>query len=162
MDIRADRFGVTRYRLVVYPPGISESERRRVRVARGWPLWGALVWVVCELWLTHVTGPWTALAISTVTYLGVGLTAVLAAGPLRGQVRTMGAAVMVGQYEPEAAAARDKLIGSAQWLIEADDALAKGRATAADHELVWWGVYNAMTPPHRVRPHIHWSERGAS
>jgi hypothetical protein len=29
IDIRPDRFGVTRYRLVVYPPGISESERRR-------------------------------------------------------------------------------------------------------------------------------------
>ena len=35
IDIKPDRFGVTRYRLVVYPPGISESERRRVRVARG-------------------------------------------------------------------------------------------------------------------------------
>ena len=60
IDIRPDRFGVTRYRLVVYPPGISESERRRVRAARGWPLWGALVWVVGEIWLSHVTGPWTA------------------------------------------------------------------------------------------------------
>jgi len=35
IDIRPDRFGVTRYRLVVYPPGITESERRLVRVARG-------------------------------------------------------------------------------------------------------------------------------
>ncbi len=42
IDIRPDRFGVTRYRLVVYPPGISESERRWVRVARGWPLMGAV------------------------------------------------------------------------------------------------------------------------
>src|SRR6476659_11094860 len=73
IDIRPDRFGVTRYRLVVFPPGISESERRRVRVARGWVLWGALVWVFCEISLSHTTGPWTALAISAAIYLGLGL-----------------------------------------------------------------------------------------
>src|SRR6476659_5562080 len=73
IEIRPDRFGVTRYRLVVFPPGISESERRRVRVARGWVLWGALVWVFCEISLSHTTGPWTALAISAAIYLGLGL-----------------------------------------------------------------------------------------
>ena len=39
--VQPDRFGVTRYRLVVFPPGISEPERRWVRLARGWPMWGA-------------------------------------------------------------------------------------------------------------------------
>jgi hypothetical protein len=47
-DIQPDRFGVIRYRLVVFPPGISESERRRVRVARGWPAWGLVAWIICE------------------------------------------------------------------------------------------------------------------
>src|SRR6185503_14491494 len=61
IDIRPDRFGVTRYRLVVFPPGITDAERRRVRVARGWLLWGALVWVFCEILLNQMTGPWTAL-----------------------------------------------------------------------------------------------------
>jgi len=73
LDIRPDRFGVTRYRLVVYPPGISQSERRRVRVARGWPLWGALVWVMCEIFMNTMTTPWIALALSTATCLGSGL-----------------------------------------------------------------------------------------
>src|SRR3954470_24247307 len=72
MEVRPDRFGVTRYRLVVFPPGISEAERRRVRVARGWPLWGALVWVFCEVSLSHLTGPLTALVTSTAVYLGLG------------------------------------------------------------------------------------------
>ncbi len=48
--------------LVVFPPGISAPERRWVRLARGWPMWGALVWVVREIWLSQVTGPWTASA----------------------------------------------------------------------------------------------------
>src|ERR1700755_1686689 len=75
IDIRPDRFGVTRYRLVVFPPGISDSERRRVRGARGGRLWGALVWVFCEIWLSHVTSPWPALAASTAIYLALGLVA---------------------------------------------------------------------------------------
>src|SRR5258707_12438425 len=65
IDIRPDRFGVTRYRLVVYPPGISESERRRVRVARGWPLWGALVWCICEIFMNSMTTPCIARASSS-------------------------------------------------------------------------------------------------
>ena len=60
IDVHPDRYGMTRYRLVVFPPGISEPERRRVRLARGWPMWGALIWVACEVWFTEVTGPWTA------------------------------------------------------------------------------------------------------
>ena len=67
IEVRPDRFGVTRYRLVVFPPGISEPERRRVRVARGWPMWGALVWVFCEISLSDLTGPVTALVTSTAT-----------------------------------------------------------------------------------------------
>src|ERR1044072_8596165 len=86
IDIRPDRFGVTRYRLVVFPPGISDSERRRVRGARGWPLWGALVWVFCEIWPTHVTSPWPALAASTAIYLALGVVATTMAGDTRRQV----------------------------------------------------------------------------
>src|SRR6478609_3465446 len=80
IDIRPDRFGVTRYRLVVFPPGITDAERRRVRVARGWLLWGALVWVFCEILLNQMTGPWTALVASTGIYLGLGLVATSMAG----------------------------------------------------------------------------------
>src|SRR5690242_13702116 len=65
LEIHPDRFGLTRYRLVVFPPGINAAERRSVRVARGWPLWGAVVWVLCEVCLTQTTGPWTAVLMST-------------------------------------------------------------------------------------------------
>src|SRR5689334_13900125 len=96
IDVRPDRFGVTRYHLVVFPPGISDSERRRVRVARGWPLWGALVWVCCEIWFSQLTGPWAALAASTTIYLGLGLVATTMAGETRKQVRTIGTMVVAG------------------------------------------------------------------
>jgi hypothetical protein len=151
IDVIPDRFGMTRYRLVVYPPGISESERRRVRVARGWPLWGALVWVVGEIWLSHVTGPGTALTISTAAYLGAGLVAVAMAGAARTRVRTMAAMVMAGYHDPASAAARDKLEALAGVLIEADERLVRGQLTPAEHELTWWRVYDQMEPGRTIR-----------
>ena len=63
--IQIDRFGVTRYRLVVYPPGISDVQRRRLRLWRGAPIWGAALWVLSEIFLQQLIGSWTALAFST-------------------------------------------------------------------------------------------------
>jgi hypothetical protein len=146
LDVRPDRFGMTRYRLVVYPPGISESERRRVRAARGWPLWGFLVWVVCEIFLSNVTGPTTALTISAAAWLGSGLVAFAVAGAPRVRVRAMAAMVMAGYHDPVSAAARDRLEELAATLMRADDRLAGGRISATQHEMVWWQVYDKMSP----------------
>jgi hypothetical protein len=146
LDIRPDRFGMTRYRLVVYPPGISESERRRVRVARGWPLWGVLVWVMCETFLSNVTGPLTALTVSTAAWLGSGLAAFAMAGAPRGRVRAMAAMVMAGYHDPVSAAARDRLEELAATLMRADDRLAGGQISATQHEMAWWQVYDQMSP----------------
>jgi hypothetical protein len=148
IDVRPDRFGVTRYRLVVYPPGISESERRRLRVARGWPLWGALVWVVCEISLSDVTGAWSALAISTAAYVGSGVVAVTMAGTARTRVRTMAAMVMAGYHDPASAATRERLENLAAALITADERLERGQISPANHEMVWWRVYEQMESGH--------------
>lgn len=159
IDIRPDRFGVTHYRLVVYPPGISESERRWVRVARGWPLLGAVVWIISEIVFSPVTGPWTALAVSTGAYVGPGLVAVALAGVPRTRVRTMAVTVMAGNRDPILGAVRDRLEGLATLLLEADDRLADGRITAIQHEMVCWQVYDRMS--RRAAPGMHPSDRGA-
>jgi hypothetical protein len=159
LDIRPDRFGVTRYRLVVYPPGISESERRRVRVARGWPVWGALVWVTCEIFLSNATGPWTAFAISTSACLGAGLWAFATAGAPRTRVRTIAAMVMAGYHDPISRAARDRLEELAATLLEADERLSDGHISATQHEMVWWQVYNQMSSS--GAPGMHPSGAGA-
>ena len=143
---------MTRYRLVVFPPGISDAERRRVRVARGWLLWGALVWVFCEISLTTTTGPWTALVISTAIYLGLGLVATTIAGEPHRQVRTMGAMVMAGHHDPVASALHHKLENLAGALIEADEQLARGEISATTHEMTWWRVYDQMGP---ASPAVH-------
>jgi hypothetical protein len=144
IDIRPDRFGVTRYRLVVYPPGISPAERRRVRVARGWPLWGAVAWILLEITTTQLTGPWTALAISTSTVVAGGLIAAWLAGDARRRVRVLTTSTMVGCRDPQAQAAAQRLKALAGTLFEADDRVRDGRMTPAEHELIWWQVYDGV------------------
>jgi hypothetical protein len=152
IDIRPDRFGVTRYRLVVYPPGIDESERRRVRVARGWPLWGALVWITCEIALSRQTAPWAAFAVSIAAYVGSGLVAMAMAGEPRTRVRTMAAMVMAGHHDPISGAARHRLEILAATLIEADERLARGQISPSEHEMTWWRVYDQMETGRSAAP----------
>lgn len=144
--VRRDRFGVTRYRLVVFPPGISATERRRVRAARGWPLWGVAVWIIAHIYLSNILNPWTALAVSTGIALVLALITAATAGPLRRQVRTMSAAVMVGRPDLRSTAERDKIQRLGIRLIRADESLAEGALSAAEHESVWWSVYDDMVP----------------
>ncbi len=70
LQVRPDRFG-TRYLLVVYPPGITAAERRRVRIWRGWPLWGTLLALVMAATLGRSLGTPTAVAISIALSLSV-------------------------------------------------------------------------------------------
>jgi hypothetical protein len=149
MDIRPDRFGAIRYRLVVYPPGISETERRRVRVWRGWPLWGALLWIVSEIWLGNLIAPWPAFAISSAASLGSGAVALALAGDARTRVRTMGTMVVAGPYEPTSAAVCRKVQTLAESLAEADAQREQGQISAIDHEVAWWRVYDQM-PARRI------------
>jgi uncharacterized protein DUF6611 len=158
IDIRPDRFGLTRYTLVVFPPGICSPERRRVRAARGWTWWAALVWIACQIWLSQLTDPWTALAISTAVYFGLGLAVTTAAGDPRRQVRTMGVTLMAGHHDPVSAARRVKLEGLAGALMEADGSLSRGEITAASHEMTWWQVYDQMGPASAA---VHNTGRGA-
>jgi hypothetical protein len=144
LDVQPDRFGVTRYRLVVFPPGISDPERRRVRLARGWPLWGALVWVVCEAWLTQVTGHWTAFCLSTSAFVVIGVVTIAVAGTPRTQVKTLSAAVCATLHNPGAEATRDRLGKMASILIDADERLERGQISPTDHELMWWRVYDEI------------------
>lgn len=145
IDIRPGRFGIVHYRLVVFPPGLRASDRRWIRAARGWPLWGMLLWLQCEAWLSPtLLSPWTALAVSTaVPVIGGGVIVILA-GEARRQVRTIVAITMAGYDEPSALADRDRLAAAAARLIDADERLARREISVVDHELIWWQVYDRI------------------
>jgi hypothetical protein len=160
-EIQPDRFGVIRYRLVVIPPGVSGSERRRVRVARGWPAWGLVAWIICEICLSQLTGPRMAIAISTAVWLASGVAARALAGQPRTQVRTMAATVMAGHHDPVSDATRDVLRNLAETLFEADESRALGKITATQHEAIWWRVYDQMDSGHSLTRDKNRSNRRA-
>ena len=135
---------MTRYRLVVYPPGISRTERRRVRVARGFPLWGSAVWIVAQIYLSDVFNPWIALALSISVVLTLGWVARAMAAPMLEQTRTMSAAVMVGLPELGSTAERDQLQRLGIQLIRADESLADRALTEIEHESIWWNAYDEI------------------
>jgi hypothetical protein len=144
--IQADRFGVTRYRLVVYPPGISHTERRRLRIWRGSPIWGAALWVLCEIFLQQWIGSWSALAISTGTVLGLALVALAKTGDARTQVRAMTVVTMAGHTDAATIVARDKLLKLATTVTSADDRVDGEGMSPLDHEALWWSVYDQLAP----------------
>lgn len=155
IDVRPGRFGIVHYRLVVFPPGLSTSDRRWIRAARGWPLWGMLLWLQCEAWLSPMLfTPWTALAVSTAVPLVAGVVIVTMAGEARRQVHTIVAITMAGYDEPLSLAARDRLATAAARLIDADERLARHEISVVDHELIWWQVYDRIEQDAATRsPH---------
>ncbi len=144
--IQIDRFGVTRYRLVVYPPGIDAAERRRLRIWRGSPIWGAALWVVAEICLQQLMGPWTALAISSASVILLGGVARTMVGETPTMVRTMGVMTMPGHTDAATIGARNKLQAMVATLYDADERVDAERMSPIEHEALWWQVYDQLAP----------------
>jgi len=151
LAIQPDRFG-TRYFLIVYPPGITAGERRRIRIWRGWPIWGAMLWIFSEIALTRHLDPWYALAVSTGVLLAAGATAFVMAGEARNRVRTTRATLIRGDYDPISRAACSRMHELADRLREADARRSRGLMEPAEFEMTWWQVYDelAATAPTSV------------
>jgi hypothetical protein len=141
-----DRFGVTRYRLVVYPPGITADERRRLRFWRGSPIWGSALWVLLEICLQRLTGSWTALAFSSAAVIVAAGFARSMVGEAPWRVRASGAVTIAGYPDAAALAAREKLLALATTLLDADERLDDGRISPLEHEALWWSVYDQLAP----------------
>lgn len=146
VDIRPQRWGSVVYRIVLYPPGISAEERRRVRVWRGFYAWGTGWWLTATAILSGFTEPWFAVTVASVTTLLFGTGAFLRAGSLRSRVRTADITVPLPSSDRAllALARQVQAIGTA--MIRADRKLRQGHITAAEHEVIWHRAYEQMMP----------------
>jgi Family of unknown function (DUF6611) len=158
--IQMDRFGVTRYRLVVYPPGISDAERRRLRIWRGSPIWGTALWVVSEVYLQQAFRTWEALAISSTMVISLVVGALFMSGNTRTEVRMVGVVTIPGHVDAATIAARDKLEALAAMLYDADERVGAERMSPLEHEALWWQVYDQLAPDGPAVFHGRWSTRG--
>ncbi|CDQ45595.1 DUF6611 family protein [Mycolicibacterium neoaurum] len=150
VDIRPQRWGSTVYRIVLYPPGISAEERRRVRVWRGFYAWGTAWWLVVTAVLSGFTEPWFAVTLASLTTLLFGARAFRRAGSVRSKVRTADITVPLPNSDRAllALARQVQTVGTA--MVRADRRLREGRITAADHEVIWHRAYEHMSPTNTI------------
>ncbi|MCV7419408.1 hypothetical protein H7K45_02540 [Mycobacterium yunnanensis] len=144
LEVSPTRYGVTRYRLVVFPPGISADDRARLRIWRAWPTWGMATFLVLEILLVPAVGPVAALWISSIVFLGGGLAMMLTTAAYRGGVRTMIVIRRAGVHDPQAAERFVEFYVLAHELIEADRAFGAGETQPVGHELAVWRAYDRM------------------
>lgn len=143
-DIYPARYGVGRYRLVVFPPGITAGERRMLRVWRAWPLWGAALWLSLQVAGAAAGMPETALIGGTMIYIAAGALTFALSGENRLRVRTSWATTIAGYGHHEVDGQYARLRVLARALDQADLDLEDGRISALQHEARWWQVYDAL------------------
>jgi hypothetical protein len=146
IDISSQRHGFRSYRLVVFPPGISPSERRYVRMWRAWPTWGLLWWFILVVGSGSALSPWAGLTISTAVYLAAGVVVWALAGNVRSQVRTLRVVQIQGHVDEAWAANYSLLERMVHLLANVDAQREQGRLSVVDHEVTWWRVYDCLSP----------------
>jgi hypothetical protein len=146
IDISLSSHGFRSYRLVVFPPGISQAERRSLRMWRAWPTWGALGWLILMICAVSVLPPWGALAWSATAYVAAGAVTFALAGNTRSQVRTLSVVRIEGHVDARWAAKYDQLETLAGILTQADVMRGQGRLSVVEHEVAWWRVYDCLSP----------------
>jgi hypothetical protein len=144
-DATVGRYGVRRYRLIVYPPGISTTDRRLARLWRGWPITGAVLGLIAiMLFGNEVASPNAVLAWAVAVYVGFGALLFLRAGPARVEVRSRSIILM-----PKVADARERR-KYIEWqtvvwrLTRADQLLRTGAISLVEHEASWWEAYDRL------------------
>ena len=144
LEVSPTRYGVSRYRLVVFPPGISADDRMLLRAWRAWPAWGLAAFLTLEILLVPAIGPAAALGISAAVVLGAGVVVMAMTGANRGGVRTLIAVRQAVANDTVAAERFAEFCSLARALVDADRKLAEVEIRAPEHELVVWRVYDRM------------------
>ncbi|MCV7012472.1 DUF6611 family protein [Mycolicibacterium madagascariense] len=155
LDVGASRQGFRHYRLVVFPPGVTASERRRIRLARSWPTWGAVAFTACLSILCTALGPWTGLMASTALWLSSGILVRLRAGDVATRVRTLSVVLMDRHHDPRSAERIALMADVAERLTHADRLLQEQKISAACHELAWGLAYDLLALGQSAHPSTH-------
>lgn len=148
LTVSPPRYGVSRYRLVVFPPGLSPEDRMLLRAWRTWPMWGVAVFLGLEILLPPVLGPGPALWLAAAVSLGAGAALMAMTGAHRREVHAMSVVRTACADDAQVAARYADLHAMADELAVADRKLAEGQIGAVEHELAVWGVYDRMADAH--------------
>jgi hypothetical protein len=140
-DATVGRYGLRRYRLVIFPPGISTADRRLLRLWRAWPIGGGALALFAVM---LVGGPLSTTIVAAAAYLTAGAVLFVLTAGARGGVRSVSLIFLTEQLGP------DDRRSYAEWeaivgvLTRADHMLTTGAITCPQHEALWWQAYDRL------------------
>ena len=150
-DAMVGRYGLRRYRLVVFPPGISGADRRLLRLWRGWPVGGGLLAMLAVMLLGEAaSSARTTLGAAATAYLGVGAVLFVVTAGVRPGVRSISLILLAGELD---SCDRRRY---AEWetlvdlLTRADSIVKAGAIDSTQHEALWWHAYDRLEEHARV------------
>jgi hypothetical protein len=143
-DAMVGRYGLRRYRVTVFPPGISVAARRFVRAWRAWPAGGAVLALLAAMFLADVAfPPLTTLQVCAGAYVLGGALLFVMSTPARQQVRSLSVILAEGCSDLHHAM-------YAEWeavvetLTTADATRERGELSPVEYEAVWWRAYDRL------------------
>ncbi len=144
-DAMVSRYGLRRYRLRVFPPGIGAADRRFVRAWRGWPVGGAALALLAAMCLSDIVfSPITALVLCAGTYVAVGAALFAMSGAARAQVRSLSVISIDGYSDPRTEAMFVQWAAVVEMLTTADEMRERSDLSPVEYEAVWWEAYNRL------------------
>jgi hypothetical protein len=144
-DATVGRYGIRRYRLIVYPPGSTAADRRMARIWRGWPIAGAVLALLAVMLFGNViASPDTVLGYAVAAYVVMGALLFLRAGPARVRVRSMSIILMPNRADVRGQCKYAEWRMLVHMLTMADRMLATGATSLVEHEAAWWKAYDRL------------------
>jgi hypothetical protein len=140
--VTVGRYGIVNYRLVLYPPGTTVQERRRIRLCRSWIAAGIASGLVLFIALRQAEVPVIAAVLAALALYVVGaVVTARRAGAIRHRVLALAAARSTLAPDPRQTEVCGYLAQQAAAMRDADESLDAGSCTVVEHELVWSAVY---------------------
>lgn len=144
-DAAVGRYGVRRFRLMIYPPGSSTTDRQLARIWRVWPVTGAAAGLVAVMVLGDAAAPPdTVLEYAVIAYASIGALLFLRAGPARVPVRSLSAILLWKAADAGERRKHTEWASLVRMLTRADDLLATGTISVVEHEAIWWEAYDRL------------------
>ncbi|MGZ4585582.1 MAG: DUF6611 family protein [Mycobacterium sp.] len=144
-EATVSRYGVRRYRLTIYPPGISTADRRLARLWRGWSISGAALVLLAVMLLGNAAAsPDTVLIVAVVAYVSIGVLLFLRAGPHRVRARSMSIILMPNTADVQEQRRYTQWRTLVDMLTNADRMLTTRAISPVEHEATWWEAYDRV------------------
>lgn len=139
-----ERYGVVRRQVVVYPPGIDRSERRRLRAWRAFPVTGIAAALVVAVALSDPVAPSAGLGIGAVLALAMGAVLAHRARRTRRRVRTVGGIEVPGMPDHVVRRRFRGALAVAEHLAAAEAAWRRGDISRVVYEHEWHRAYDEV------------------